>query len=173
MKALNNYAQNMASTNYQQVYNNAFQNYLQNYSQFQQNQANQYNRLMGLTGIGQQATSALGNAQLGVAGNIGNILTGSSGAIAGMLGAQGQARATGTMGAANAYGGMIGGLGSAASSLPWGTWFPGNTTSKAVGSLSDYNLPNLTSSIYNTYPAAAPVSTPTTIASGSILGTGY
>lgn len=136
MKALNNYAQGMASTNYQQTYNNAFNQYLQNYNQFQTSQANQYARLMGLTGIGQSATGALGTAQLGVAGNIGNVLTGASGAISNLLGAQGQARATGTMGAANAYGGMVGGLGSAAASLPWGNWFGGSGTITNPGLMS-------------------------------------
>lgn len=131
MKALNNYAQGMASTNYQQVYNNAFNQYLQNYGQFQQNQANQYNRLMGLTGIGQNATAALGSAQLGVAGNIGNILTGSSGAIANLLGAQSSARAQGAVNQAQAW---SGGLNQAVSGLGGGLlgYSLGNTGQRAL-----------------------------------------
>ena len=76
-KALNNYAQGVASTDYQNVYNNQFQNYLQNYNQFQNNQANTYNRLAGLSGEGQQSATTLGQQGGQAAGNVGNIyLTG-------------------------------------------------------------------------------------------------
>lgn len=96
MKALNNYAQGVASTNYQQTYNNAFSNYLQNYQQFQQNQLNQYQRLMGTVGIGQQAQQgqmAAAGAQAQLYGNIG------------------QATAGADIGQANALGGMFQSLG--------------------------------------------------------------
>ncbi len=115
-KALSQYNQGLADTNYQQVYNNAFQNYLQNYGQFQQNQSNQYNRLMGQAGLGQwgagTAVNALGQAtgqQLGVLSDashqIGQDMTGGA-----------AAQASGTVGAANAWTGALGGIGNAASS---------------------------------------------------------
>jgi hypothetical protein len=72
LKALDQYSQGLADTNYQQVYNNAFQQYLQNYNQFQQNQLNQYNRLAGLAGTGQQAGTTLGQLGQSAANNVAN-----------------------------------------------------------------------------------------------------
>lgn len=114
MKALNNYAQGMASTNYQQTYNNAFNQYLQNYNQFQTNQANQYARLMGLTGVGQQATSGLAGAQQSIASNIGNILTGTAQTQSQALQNAAAAQASGMVGSANAWAGGLNTIGGAA-----------------------------------------------------------
>lgn len=114
-KALANYATGLASQTYQQAYNNALTGYQTNYATWANNQANLYNRLMGVTGIGQQATQALGNAQLGTAGNIGNLLTGSSQSISNLLGAKSSAAAQGMVNQAQAWSGglnqAIGGLG--------------------------------------------------------------
>src|SRR5215469_15582063 len=49
---LNNYAQGVASTNYQNVFNNALTQYQTSYNSFLNNQNNQYQRLLGLSGIG-------------------------------------------------------------------------------------------------------------------------
>jgi hypothetical protein len=62
-KALNNYGQQSATQNYQNVYNNLLNQYQMGYQQFQGNQANTYNRLLGLSSQGQQA--AIGAGQLG------------------------------------------------------------------------------------------------------------
>lgn len=135
MKQLNNYAQGVASTNYQQTYNNAFQNYLQNYGQFQTNQANSYNRLMGLTGIGLGATQQQAaltqqgqQAQTGIYGqmgafaqqgaaNLANLYSGNTSAMSQLLGTQGAAQAAGTMGQANAWAGGLNNLGGTAMNL--------------------------------------------------------
>lgn len=114
MKAMDQYSQGLAGTNYQQTYNNAFQNYLQNYQQFQNNQSNQYNRLMGVAGMGQTSAGELG--QLGQAGaqNTGNINMGAGQQIGAYLTNQGNAQASGYAGMAN---NMIGGLGGAENNL--------------------------------------------------------
>jgi hypothetical protein len=116
-KALDQYSQGLASTNYQQTYNNAFQNYLQNYGQFQQNQQNQYARLMGLTGIGTGMTGQMGGLAQTGAGNLASIYGGNTAAMSGLLGTQGAAQASGTMGAANAWAGGINNIGNAATNL--------------------------------------------------------
>lgn len=84
--AANSYAQNLASTSYQQAFNN-----------YQTQISNSYNRLASLAGLGQAANSTM--AQAG-----GNTANGVSSAIQGA----GAAQAAGTMGMANAISGGIG-----------------------------------------------------------------
>ena len=72
-KALTQYGQGLASTNYQQTYNNALTQYQQAYNEFQQGQTNQYNRLAGVAGSGQTATATLGNQGQAAANNVSNI----------------------------------------------------------------------------------------------------
>lgn len=104
LAGLNNYAQGVASTNYQNTFNNALTQYNSAYGTFLNNQQNQYNMLAG------QSAQGLGAA------NSGNqLLTGIGGDIASLYGAQGQAKAAGTIGSANAWSGALGGIGSAAS----------------------------------------------------------
>jgi len=95
---LNNYAQGVASTNYQNVFNNALTQYQTSYNSFLNNQNNQYQRLLGLSGIGLNA--AQGSGQL---------MTGMGSDIASLIGQQGAARAAGTIGAANAISSGVGG----------------------------------------------------------------
>lgn len=54
--ALNNYAQGVAQQDYGNVYNQAFNTYQQNYSQYN----NQLNRLASLAGLGQSTATTLG-----------------------------------------------------------------------------------------------------------------
>lgn len=100
--ALEQYGQGLASTDYQQTYNNALQQYQQSYNQFQNNQANQYNRLAGLAGLGQTTAGQLGQQGQQMASNVGNLdMTGGAqqGANINLAGA---ANASGYVGAANA-----------------------------------------------------------------------
>lgn len=99
LAGLNNYAQGVASTNYQNTFNNALTQYQQAYQSFLNNQNNTYSRLAGLSGQG-----------LSAAGNAGNIITGIGGDIASLYGQQGAARAAGTIGSANALGGILPGM---------------------------------------------------------------
>jgi hypothetical protein len=103
LASLNNYAQGTASTNYQNTFNNAQTQYQSAYNTFQNNQNNQYSRLMGVAGQGLQAASGAGN-----------LLSNLGGDQASLLGAQGAAQAAGTIGAANAWSGALGGVGNAA-----------------------------------------------------------
>jgi len=106
-RALTDYAQNYASNEYQNVYNRALQGNML-----------QYNRLASLAGIGQQTGANLVGAGNQSANSIANTLL--------TLGQQqgqayqnaGAARASGTVGAANAWGGTLGSLGQYASLIP-------------------------------------------------------
>lgn len=101
-EALNNYAQNYAQQDYSNVYNQSF-------NTFETNQANTFNRLAALSGVGQQAATTLGTEGQAAASNAGNIDIN--------LGAQeGQdyqnaaaAEASGYIGSANAWSGALGG----------------------------------------------------------------
>jgi hypothetical protein len=95
-RGIADYTTGLASQTYQQQYQNALQNFLTNYNVG----SDQYNRLAGLVGVGENAAAGVGNAGLQTASNVGNLLT--SGA---------NARAAGTIGSANA---IAGGLGAAA-----------------------------------------------------------
>lgn len=99
---LNNYAQGVASTNYQNVFNNALTGYQTSYNSFLNNQNNAYQRLLG--------TSQLG---LGAAQGSGNLISGIGGDIASLLGQQGAAKAAGTIGSANAIGSILPGIANA------------------------------------------------------------
>src|SRR5215472_4244769 len=110
-QAIEQYAQDYASNEYQNVYNRSLGQYQQAYNIFQQNQANQFNRLASLAGVGQTATGQLASAGTAAAGNVGNILLGSSAQIGQSLQNAGAARASGYAGVANAIGGGVGNLG--------------------------------------------------------------
>lgn len=87
---MNTYAQGLASTNYQNTFNNALTQYQNAYQAFLNNQNNTYNRLMGVS-----------NQGLSAAGGAGNLISGIGGDIASLYGQQGAAAAQGTIGAAN------------------------------------------------------------------------
>lgn len=99
---LNNFAQGTASTNYQNVFNNALTQYGTAYQSFRNNQSDTYQRLMGLSGEG-----------LSAANSTGQFMSGMGGDIASLMGQQGAAAAQGTIGAANAYGSILPGIGNA------------------------------------------------------------
>lgn len=99
MADLNNYAQGVASTNYQNTFQNALTQYNSAYQTFQNNQNNTYSRLMGLSGQGLQAAGGAANFMSGIGGDLASLMAGA-----------GAARAGGTIGAANAYGGIAGGV---------------------------------------------------------------
>jgi hypothetical protein len=96
---LNNFAQGTASSNYQNVFNNAFTQYQTAYNQFRNNQQDQYSRLMGLSGEGLNATQGAEQFRANMGGD-----------IASLMGQKGAAQAQGTIGAANAYGSILPGM---------------------------------------------------------------
>jgi hypothetical protein len=130
---LNNYAQGTASTNYQNTFNNALTQYGTAYQTFLNNQNNTYNRLFGASGLGLQA-----------AGGAGNLISGIGGDIASLYAQQGAAKAGGTIGSANALGGILPGLSNAflgLSALKGGGGGGGGFTfpSGTVGDLGGYS----------------------------------
>jgi hypothetical protein len=102
-EALNNYAQGSAQSDYQNVYNQAMQEYLNSYNIYNSNQANQYNRLASLAGLGQTATQQLGAQGQAAAGNVANISLGAGQQIGQSIQNRGAATASGYAGAANAF----------------------------------------------------------------------
>jgi hypothetical protein len=101
------YGQGLASTTYQQTYNNALNQYQQAYNQFQNTQANQFNRYASLAGVGQTAANTLGQQGQAAAQNAGNIAL-TSGAQQGQdIQNAAAAQASGYVGAANAATGGI------------------------------------------------------------------
>jgi len=108
LTGIENYAQGLASTDYQNTYNRALQTYGTNYNVWAANQANAFNRMFGVGQAGQQAAGLA--AQLGT-----QTAMGGAADIANLLGARGAAQASGVVGAANAYGGMAGGIANAVS----------------------------------------------------------
>jgi hypothetical protein len=95
MKGIGQYTTGLADQTYQQQYQNALQNFQTNYGV----QSDQYNRLSGLVGLGQNSAAGVGNAGLQTANTAGNFLT--SGA---------NASAAGQIGAANAISGGLGSI---------------------------------------------------------------
>lgn len=99
VKSALQYNQGFASNEYSNAFN-----------RYNTQQANKYNRLAGLSGVGQSAaqqTAATGQAY---ANNAGNILTGSAQAQGDYATQGANARASGYMGGANAWGNAIGGI---------------------------------------------------------------
>ncbi|WP_155635590.1 DNA transfer protein p32 [Burkholderia territorii] len=95
-KGLSQYTTGLADQTFQQQYQNALQQFATNYGV----NTDQFNRLSGLVGLGENAAAGVGNAGLQTASNAGNIL---------MSGAN--ARAAGTVGSANAISNGLSSLG--------------------------------------------------------------
>jgi len=89
LQGLQDYTQGQASQEYQNAFN-----------RYTTNQSNIYNRLASLAGIGQAGQSQVNTAAQNAATNMGNLAVGSAGA-----------QAAGGVGAANAYGNALGGIG--------------------------------------------------------------
>jgi hypothetical protein len=89
LRALTDYGQNLASTEYGSAFN-----------RFQTERGNIYNTLANIAGMGQQAVNTGVNVGQNFAASQTGLITG-----------QGAAQAAGTVGQANAYGGALGNLG--------------------------------------------------------------
>lgn len=96
LKGITGYGQEMASQEYQNAYN-----------RYQTGQANQFNRLASMSGLGQTATAALGQAGSAYGTNVGNITMqgGANQANAALMG--GQTRASMYQGLGTALGSGI------------------------------------------------------------------
>src|SRR6202008_2057655 len=69
-KALEDYSQNYASNEYSNVYGRSLGEYQQAYNIFQNNQANKFNRLASLSGLGQTSAGQLNSAGQSAASNV-------------------------------------------------------------------------------------------------------
>ena len=115
LNAENQFTQDYASNEYSNVYNRALQGFNTNYNVFQQNQANEFNRLAAMAGVGQTAVQQLGTAGQSAAGNVSNTLLNAGSMIGGNINNAGAARGSGYVGAGNAYAGGLNNLGNLAS----------------------------------------------------------
>jgi hypothetical protein len=117
LEAQQKFGQNYASNEYGNVYNRALGQYQQRYGIFENNQANQFNRLAAMSGLGQTAATSLGQQGQAAAQNVGNIdLT--SGAQQGQdLQNIAAAQASGYVGGANAWSGALGGTANSLTNL--------------------------------------------------------
>lgn len=100
LKDLTAYGQGLASTTYQQDFNNDLTAFNTNYN----SAANNVNRLSGLTTLGQNAATTVGNQGLQTAANAGQLTTSAA-----------NASAAGTVGSANAVSGALSSIGAGAS----------------------------------------------------------
>lgn len=104
---INAYGQDYASNEFGNVYNRAYQQYQDKYNIFKQNQADQFNRLAAIAGLGQTAVGQLNSAGSNAGSNIGNTYMQGSQQIGNSLQNAGAAQASGYVGGANAINGGI------------------------------------------------------------------
>lgn len=137
MQAEQQYGQGLASQTYQQTFNNALTQYQNAYNQFNQGQANTYNRLAGLAGTGQVSANQLASSGQQAA----NTTAGINSTLAAQQGQDFQnaaaATASGYVGSANAYGGA---LSNSANSLGNYALLNSLVNSQGSGQLSNSNL---------------------------------
>lgn len=111
--ALNNYAQGAATQNYQQVYNNA----VQNYELGLQGQQQQYGQLAGVAGLGLSSAGEIGGVDTSLSGQQANTLGQGGAEQASLIQNAGQAQAAGIVGSTNAFSGGVTAAGSGLSSI--------------------------------------------------------
>ena len=112
---LEQFGQGVASSNYEQYYQNAMQRYQQQYQQFLNNQNNLYSRLMGIGQTGLQASEASAGLGANEAATYGQQGLAAAQGQAGYTAAAGGARAVGTGLLGSSISGAMGGLGGALS----------------------------------------------------------
>jgi len=110
LKTLSQFNQGLADTTYSETYNRAFNEYLQQYNQFQNNQTNEFNRLASVSGMGQTTATTLGQLGQQGANNVTNINATAGSQIGNSLLYGGTARASGYAGIANALNSGIGNI---------------------------------------------------------------
>ena len=96
LKDINNYAQNTAQSGLQQAYNN-----------YVTNQTNTYNRLSGLSSLGQNSAAGVGNQGVQTGSNIANTAMAGTSAVNNYLTGGAAATAAGAIGSANAVTGSL------------------------------------------------------------------
>lgn len=112
-KNLLNYANGLASTNYNNLFNQNLQAYNTNENSFYQNQNNAYNRLTGATQLGQNAAESQNATQAGLTNSLASNITGNQQVANQDLLGGAQAQAAGIVGGTNALTSGLAGAGSA------------------------------------------------------------
>lgn len=105
LKEAAQYSQGLAGNQYQQSYQNALGAYQMAYNQFNDHQANEFARLYGVAGLGQNAVAQTGAAGAQAVGTAAGISGNAANTIAGLTTAQGNAAGAATMAGANAISG--------------------------------------------------------------------
>ena len=103
LEALQKYGQRLGETNYNDVYNRAF-------NTFETNQTNTFNRLAALSGIGQTAANTIAGAGQSAASDVANIDLTTGANIGRDVQNAAAAQASGYVGSANAWSGAFGGM---------------------------------------------------------------
>ena len=142
--ALNQFGQNYADTNYNNVYNQALQTYNTNYNAWANQQAGEYNKLASLAGMGQTTAQTLNSQGLQSTGQMANTLNSTGQQISQQNTNAAAATASGYVGAANAYGGAASGVGNSLSQmLMLNSLYGGSGSSANSGVNSMFNLDNM------------------------------
>lgn len=108
--ALNQLGQDYASNEYGNYYNQALNAYDTNFNAYNTGQANQFNRLAAMSGMGQQAAGTLGSLGQSAASGVSNNLLSTGQMVGNDYQNAAAANATGIYNSANAMNGMIGGI---------------------------------------------------------------
>ncbi len=116
-KALDTYGQDYASNEYGNVYNRALSDYTTNFNAYNTNQANQYNRLAALSGVGQTTATQLANQGQTASNNVSSNLLNTAQNIGQQYNNAGAATASGYVGAGNAWNQGLSGIGNNVSNL--------------------------------------------------------
>jgi len=132
-KALERFGQDYASNEYGNVYERAMREYGQKYDIFQNNQANKYNRLAGLAGIGQVSATELGREGGQAAQNTTGINFATAQGVGNAYQNAAAARASGYINSANMWGGALGNIANYAGQLPYMSMFNKNQGGSNLG----------------------------------------
>lgn len=148
-QAENQAAQDYASNEYGNVYNRALNNFNTNYGVWNNDNNNIYNRLMGVSGAGQNAANQSNLAGQSAVNGISSNILGTAQNVAQQGSNAAAANASGIVGQANAYGGMATGIGSSLNNLAQIQSLYGNSGSSVPNStLGSTGYGTLNSSAY-------------------------
>jgi len=116
-KALDQFGQDYASNEYNNVYNRALTGFQTNYNQYNNDQNNQFNRLAAISGIGQTAAGQLNSAGQNFANSAQSNLLNTATNMGNAYQNAGNANASGMLNSAGAWGGALNGIGGDLSNL--------------------------------------------------------
>jgi hypothetical protein len=139
-KNLENYAQGVASQNYQNTYNNALNAYQTNFGVYNTTQNNLYNRLFGVSQQGANSAANLNNVTAGTTNNLSQNLLGGAQLQGNDIMGVGNAQAAGTVGGANALNaGITGGANAIGQGITLSQLLGAQNASNSGGSTPQYN----------------------------------